>query len=136
MSERLNKVHLIISSIAAAIVAVGFIVIHVYGETHGLLLMAMWVSIAIILFYFIGHLARAFLITKVFVIPGEDEEEDASESSGEGESEDGIITITLDEMDMPEDTMMHAPSHDNINGINGEVLASERMLEEAQPDYD
>ena len=139
MSERLNKVHLIISSIAATIVAIGFIVIHVYGETHGLLLMAMWVSIAIILFYFIGHLARAFLITKVFVIPGEDEELDFSEFSDEDVDE---VMVSLDDMDMPEDTMIHAPSHDDINGINGingtngDVLASERMLEEAQSDYD
>ena len=136
MSERLNKVHLVISTIAATVVAIGFIVIHVYGETHGLLLMAMWVSIAIILFYFVGHLARAFLITKVFVIPEESEDGDSEESTGESESEDEIITITLDEMDMPEDTMAHAPGRDDINGTNGNVLASESMLEEAQSDYD
>ena len=132
MSERLNKVHLVISTVAAAVVAIGFIVIHVYGETHGLLLMAMWVSIAIILFYFVGHLARAFLITKVFVMP--DENEDAEESSGEDKTDDEIM-VSLD-MEMPEGTMIHAPGLDDINGINGDILTDESILEEAQPDYD
>ena len=134
MSERLNKVHLVISTIAATVVAIGFIVIHVYGETHGLLLMAMWVSIAIILFYFVGHLARAFLITKVFVIPDESENGDASETLGEGEADD-VIMVSVD-MEMPEDTMIHAPGLDDANGKNGNGAASERMREESQPDHD
>ena len=114
MSERLNKVHLVISTIAATVVAIGFIVIHVYDETHGLLLMAMWVSIAIILFYFIGHMARAFLITKVFVMPDEEEEAETLESVFESQKEDEIM-VSVD-MEMPEDTMMHAPSLDEMNG--------------------
>ena len=134
MSERLNKVHLVISTIAATIVAIGFIVIHVYGETHGLLLMAMWVSIAIILFYFVGHLARAFLITKVFVIPDESEDGEAEESSGDEESEDELM-VSVD-MEMPEDTMIHAPGLEDIDGMNGESMVLESMLEEEQPDYD
>ena len=132
MSERLNKVHLIISLIAAIVVAIGFIVIHVYGMTHGLLLMAMWVSIAIILFYFVGHLARAFLITKVFVIP--DEDEDAEESSEEGESEDEIMVLV--DMEEPEDTMIHSPSHDEIDEMNDNDLDDEIISEETQLDHD
>ena len=132
MSERLNKVHLVISTVAAAVVAIGFIVIHIYGETHGLLLMAMWVSIAIILFYFVGHLARAFLITKVFVIPDEDGEDE--EFFGEGDADDEIM-VSVD-MELPDDTMVHAPGLDDVSGINGEDLASQSLLEETQSDYD
>ena len=150
MSERLNKVHLVISTIAATVVAVGFIVIHVYDETHGLLLFAMWVSIAIILFYLIGHLARAFLITKVFVMPDEDEEVETLESVYASQLEDEIM-VSVDE-EVPEDTMMHAPDPDEINGTNGYGLNganeyglngangydfdSESILEEAQPKHD
>ena len=149
MSERLNKVHLVISTIAAAVVAIGFIVTHVYGETHGLLLMAMWVSIAIILFYFIGHLARAFLIAKVFIMPDEDEEAETLESVYESQSQDEIM-VSVD-TEMPEDTMTHAPGLDEINGTNGYglngengfalngtngfALDGESMLEEAQPKH-
>ena len=134
MSERLNKVHLVISTIAAAVVAIGFIVIHVHTETHGLLLFAMWVSIAIILFYFIGHLARAFLITKVFPIPDESEEDEIDELFGEGETEDEIM-VSVD-MEMPEDTMMHAPVIDDDEDAYEEVLDDESLPEEEQPDYD
>ena len=131
MSERLNKVHLVISSIAATVIAIGFIVIHVHGETHGLLLFAMWVSVAIILFYFIGHLARAFLVTKVFPLP---EESVCEELFEEGELEEEIM-VSVD-MEMPEDTMMHAPEHEGLdeNGENG--MIDEGELEEVQPDYD
>ena len=134
MSERLNKVHLVISTIAATIVAIGFIVIHVYGETHGLLLMAMWVSIAIILFYFVGHLARAFLITKVFVIPEEVDYEGLAEFSDEAEAED-VIMVSVD-MEMPEETMINAPGLDEANGVNGNGAALESMFEESQLDHD
>ena len=134
MSERLNKVHLVISSVAAAIVAIGFILIHVHTETHGLLLFAMWVSIAIILFYFIGHLARAFLITKVFPVPDESEENETDELSGEGESEDEIM-VSVD-MEMPDDTMIHEPGLGDINGANGDISSDESILEEALHDYD
>ena len=131
MSERLNKAHLIISLIAAIVVAIGFIVIHVYDVTHGLLLMAMWVSIAIILFYFIGHLARALLITNVFPVP--EEEGDAEESSGEGDSDDEVVVPA--DYEMPEDdVMINSPGHDDMGGANGDVLNGEIM--EMQPDHD
>ena len=130
MSERLNKVHLIISTIAATVVAFGFIVIHVYGVTHGWFLAAMWVNIAIILFYFIGHVARAFMITKVFPISEEGEDEDDEEFTEDSESEDEIM-VSVD-MEVPDDTMMHTPGFDNINGMDDESI-----VEEAQPDdYD
>ena len=124
MSERLRKVHLIISTIAATIVAIGFIVIHVYGETHGLLLMAMWVSIAIVLFYFIGHMARAFLITSVFELSDEDGGENGEELADAGEPEDEImVSVADDDMDMPEDTMYEVPGAD---------ADDDAQLEEAQ----
>ena len=133
MSERLNKVHLVISTIAAAVVAIGFILIHVHLETHGLLLFAMWVSIAIILFYFIGHLARAFLITKVFVVPDESEDEDAEELYGEDEDE---IMVSVD-TEMPEDTMVRAPELDvDGGGDESGIDIEDEMLEDAQSDYD
>ena len=98
MSERLNKVHLIISTIAATVVAIGFIVIHVYFETHGLLLMAMWVSISIVLFYFIGHIVRAFLVTKVFPEEegGESAEDSADEALADSASEEIVVAADAD----------------------------------------
>ena len=104
MSERLNKIHLIICTIAATIIAIGFIAVHVYDFSHGLFTMAMWVSITIVLFYFIGHLVRAFLINQVFELAVDDTPPDLEES---GETEgDGEILVSLD---IPEDTMVDPP---------------------------
>ena len=135
MSERLNKVHLIISLIAAIVVAIGFILIHVYGVTHGWFLATMWVNIAIILFYLIGHVARAFLITKVFVMPDEDES-DYDEDAFEDIETDDEIMVSVD-MEEPGDSMIHAPDFDgDIDGLNGNDLADESMIEETQLDYE
>ena len=88
MSERLKKIHLIISIIAALTILVGFLVYHVTGMAHGYLAVAMWVSLAIIIFYFIGVIAREFLRTSVFPEPiVEEEEEETEESPEETESE-------------------------------------------------
>ena len=124
MSERLNKVHLIICTIAATVVAIGFIVIHVYDETHGLLLMAMWVSIAIVLFYFIGHMARAFLISRVFV--------ETDEGTGENDEDPVLVTDPEEEIIISshddETGMLEVPGMDLNNGIDED----EFMMEEAK----
>ena len=131
MSERLDKIHLVISTIAAAVIAIGFIVIHVYGATHGLLIFAMWVSLVIILFYFIGHLARAFLITKVFPTP--DEESELEELYKEIElGEEIMVSVDMEE---PEGTMMNVPESEDAP-VNGSALADESLPEETLPDYD
>ena len=107
MTERLNKVHLIICTIAASIIAIGFIAVHVYDVTHGLFTMAMWVSISIVLFYFIGHMVRAFLINRVFA---EDETEVVDEEILPLlESEPGEDAALADShMELPQEIMYEA----------------------------
>ena len=124
MSERLNKVHLIICTIAATVVAIGFIVIHVYDETHGLLLMAMWVSIAIVLFYFIGHMARAFLINRVFVEADESVAEN-DEKDETGPEEEIMVLVDDNDTEAGENTMLEMPSTDLDSFLDEEDIFME-----------
>lgn len=112
MSERLNKVHLIICTIAAVIIAIGFIAVHVYDVTHGLFTMAMWVSISIVLFYFIGHMVRAFLINRVFTVPEEDEGEDGVVDILDGSEGEEVVVDSPEESEV----LMFAPDDDGGNG--------------------
>lgn len=67
-SERLEKIHLIICTLVAFCLTVGFVVQAVlYAPTgfEGLFTMAIWVSSSIVIFYFIGWVARALLINIV-----------------------------------------------------------------------
>jgi len=67
MSFRINKIHLIISIIAALTLLVGFLFYRLTGMAHGYLTVAMWLSFAICLFYVIGLFARQYLKDRVFV---------------------------------------------------------------------
>lgn len=84
MPENFSKVHLIISAVAAAVVAAGFIVIHVYSYTHGLFLMAFWVSLAIVLFYCVGLFAQAFLASSLY--PAEEKEGGDADSESKADA--------------------------------------------------
>ena len=120
MSERLNKAHLIICTIAAAVIAGGFVAQHVYDVSHGLFTMAMWVSIAIVLFYFIGHIVRSFLISKVFVAADENNGQD--ENAVAEELLDEEIMVTLDE-ETHDDTMYTPPQADTDTEHTEEAFA-------------
>jgi|GEM_PF-4173136 len=70
-SERLEKIHLVICTLAAFCLTVGFViraVIHAPTGSEGLFNMAIWVSSSIVIFYFIGWIAKAFLIS-MFTLP-------------------------------------------------------------------
>jgi len=75
MSEQLNKIHLIISMLAALAITIGFIVRMFTGYPSSLFNMALLVSATIVGFYFLGHIARYFLISRVFMIPSDEYEE-------------------------------------------------------------
>jgi hypothetical protein len=71
-SWRLEKSHLIISTIAAFAMAVGFVVRGVINAPTGfvgLFNMAVWVSASIVIFYILGSFAKAFLVNNVFATP-------------------------------------------------------------------
>jgi hypothetical protein len=67
VSYQLNKVHLLICIFAGLILAGGFVWHLFFGLSFRLFTMALWVSLAIVMFYFVGHVARSILINKVFV---------------------------------------------------------------------
>ena len=71
MSYQLNRVHLLICIFAGIVLAAGFVWHIFFRLPHSLFTMALWVSSAIVLFYFIGHIIRSVLINQVFV-PSED----------------------------------------------------------------
>ena len=108
--ERLEKIHLVICTLAAFCLTVGFViraVIHAPTGFEGLFNMAMWVSSAIIIFYCIGWIAKAFLVsmfTPVEIVADENAESPAELS---------------EEMPNMDDTMY------------GEAIYSDSMLESA-----
>ena len=112
MSERLNKVHLIICTIAASIIAIGFIAVHVYDVTHGLFTMAMWVSISIVLFYFIGHMVRAFLITRVFTEEEKEADEEVLDILDVPEEDEGLM---VPHVEMPQEIMYPTENGDEYS---------------------
>ncbi|MCL2216054.1 MAG: hypothetical protein FWB91_03430 [Defluviitaleaceae bacterium] len=73
MSYQLNKSHLLICILAALVITAGFIIHYLVGSPFPLFNMALWVSLVIVIFYFVGHIARAILIHNVFA-PAEIEE--------------------------------------------------------------
>ena len=67
MSYQLNKSHLIISILAAAVITIGFVGHYLMGSPFGYFTMLLWVCAVIIVFYLIGHVARYILVCDVFV---------------------------------------------------------------------
>ena len=65
MPERLDKIHLMICITAAAAVTLACLIHDV-----SLFDMALWVSVAIMLFFVLGQVARHYLATQVFPAPG------------------------------------------------------------------
>jgi len=86
MSYQLNKSHLLICIVAALVITAGFIIHHLLGLPFGLFTMALWVSLVIVIFYVVGHIARAILIGGVFT-PEETTELTEEESEEEAELE-------------------------------------------------
>ncbi|MCL1884545.1 MAG: hypothetical protein FWF81_12450 [Defluviitaleaceae bacterium] len=116
MSYQLNKSHLIISILAALVLAAGFVWHRIFGPPFNLFTMAMWVSSAIVMFYVIGHIARNILINKVF-LPFDDE----YDFSQDEEYQEFMASFD-DENAEPSDVMLDDPS------VIGEVF--EDSLEE------
>ena len=71
-TERLEKIHLVICTIAAFVMTAGFVVRALLSPPTGfptLFSMAMWVSLSIIVFYVVGIFVKAFLVNNVFAMP-------------------------------------------------------------------
>jgi len=106
MPYQLNKSHLIICILAALVITAGFVIHHLMGSPFGLFTMALWVSTIIVIFYFIGHIARHILISGVFVLPEEEllEEENMemedSEEMPEGVMEYAAVEPTMVEQEL------------------------------------
>lgn len=72
MSHRLNKSHLIICIIAALVIGVGIVVhysmesLPISEDSNNYFVMALWVSLVIVIFYIVGHIARYVLVTGVY----------------------------------------------------------------------
>jgi hypothetical protein len=97
VSYQLNRVHLLICIFAGLVLTCGFVWHLFFGLRFELFTMSLWVSFAIVFFYFVGHIVRSILINRIFV-PGagdydfsEDEEYqkflESLESSGESPSD-------------------------------------------------
>jgi len=104
LSPRLNKSHLIISILAAVVILAGFVAQTLIGDASYPFRVAMWVSIAIVVFYFIGTIIRYYLISQVFMIDLEPVEIDVEEQP------EGETLETFDETgDIQEEMMFEAP---------------------------
>jgi len=95
-SERLEKIHLVICTLAAFCLTVGFVIRAViYAPTgfEGLFSMAMWVSSGIIIFYCIGWIAKAFLVDMFTPVKIETDEnaETPAEFTEEAPNVDGTM---------------------------------------------
>ncbi|MCL2048943.1 MAG: hypothetical protein FWG87_09465 [Defluviitaleaceae bacterium] len=66
MSYQLNRLHLLICVFAGLVLTVGFVWHLFFGLPFHLFTMALWVSFAIVFFYFVGHIVRSILISQVF----------------------------------------------------------------------
>jgi hypothetical protein len=69
VSYQLNRVHLLICIFAGLVLTCGFVWRLFFEIPSPLFTMAMWVSFAIVFFYFVGHIVRSILISKVFDKP-------------------------------------------------------------------
>ena len=109
MTYRLNRAHLLIS-VFAGLVFAGIFVYRLFFELpHHLFDMAMWISLAIVIFYVIGVFARSFLIQEVFVPEEEydfsqDEEYLAFMESLENDGEE------IETIEAPTDVMLDDPA--------------------------
>ena len=99
MSHRLNKSHLIICVIAALVIVVG-IVVHYRldglafpnnSNNSDYFVMALWVSLVIVVFYIVGHIARYVLLTGVYPPQEEMPEEAVTELELADEMPMGIM---------------------------------------------
>ncbi|MCL2355678.1 MAG: hypothetical protein FWC70_00795 [Defluviitaleaceae bacterium] len=67
MSYQLNRIHLLISVLAGVVIAGAFVWTIFFDMPRHLFTMTFWVSITIVVFYFVGHFVRSYLLTNVFV---------------------------------------------------------------------
>lgn len=104
MSYQLNRVHLLICVFAGLVVTGGF-VWHIFFEMpRTLFTMAFWISAALVLFYFVGHIVRSYLLAHVFLPPEE-------EFNFEEDEEYQAFVASLEEQELePVDVMTEEPA--------------------------
>jgi len=101
-------VHLLICIFAGLVLASGFVWHLFFGLAFNLFTMALWVSSGIIMFYFVGQIARSILIKKVFV-PVADEY-DFSEDEEYKAFVEGLET----KVEEPKNVMFDDPMQDSM----------------------
>ncbi|MCL2840396.1 MAG: hypothetical protein FWE05_06445 [Defluviitaleaceae bacterium] len=123
MPYQLNKSHLLICIIAALVITAGFVIHHLLGLPFGLFTMALWISLVIVGFYIVGHVARAILINSVFA-PTETAEL----------IDDGIPLETdmnfEEDIPAPEGVMAYVPIQENQEQFINHYEDSENVEEE------
>lgn len=119
MSYQLNKLHLLICILAAFTITAGFIIHNLLGNPFGLFTMVLWVCSVIVVFYFIGHMARGYLINSVFV----QKEEELIEVESEIENE-------FTELETPEEIAENTMEFsDDFTNYEDETFELEEDLE-------
>jgi hypothetical protein len=114
MSYQLNRAHLLICIFAGLVLCGGFVWHIFFRPSFTLFTMALWVSSAIVLFYFVGKIVRSYLISEVFVPIvddynfEEDEEYQAFVASLENNGEEPA-DVMLD------DPLQEIPEFDDLN---------------------
>ena len=132
MSYQLNKSHLIICIVAALVITAGVVIHYLMGNPFTYFNMALWVSLIIVIFYFVGHIARHFLISSVFVLPEEEglldgEMESEAEMEVTEEALEGVMEYSSVEPEMIEYELTGDTFDDTDNEMYSEPTADELM---------
>ena len=122
MSYQLNRIHLLICIFAGLVLTVGFVWHRFFGLPFHLFTMSLWVSFAIVFFYFVGHIVRAILLSQVFLPDAgnydlsEDEEYQKFMASLETESEGELADVMFEDPSViPEEEVLNDP--DELDGL-------------------
>jgi uncharacterized protein YybS (DUF2232 family) len=97
MNEYFNRIHLLISTLAALVVTAVCVI-----RQENLYWMAMWVSATIAMFYVIGLFTRSYIITRIFPPPLAMEPEEETEDSEDRREMEAEEMAFFDEMEMAE----------------------------------
>ncbi|MCL2203224.1 MAG: hypothetical protein FWB88_04735 [Defluviitaleaceae bacterium] len=106
--ERYDKLHIFICMIVAVVIITVCLI-----RQESLFIMAMWTSIAIVFFWFLGNLVRYYIITRIFP-PPEIEEINYDE-------------LLMDDMleELPEEVMADAPANVPASPRSHDYMSSE-----------
>ncbi|MCL1878794.1 MAG: hypothetical protein FWF80_08040 [Defluviitaleaceae bacterium] len=123
MTYQINRMHLLICILAGTVISGGFVWFIFFDLPRTLFHMAFWVSLAIVVFYFIGCFVRGYLLANVFL-------EDKGYNFEEDEEYQAFVANLEGRMLDPADLMTEEPIEfvDPLEGEEFDDAFSETLI--------